>query len=100
MHPSEAVHGDLGIVKKNSIIILISNSGETEELIKLLPALKRLQANIISIVGNIYSSIARAGKFVLNASIDKETLSFKLSTNYLNIVCFSSWRCFSNKLDE
>ena len=103
MHPSEAVHGDLGIVKKNNIIILISNSGETEELIKLLPALKRLQANIISIVGNIYSSIARAGKFVLNASIDKEACPLNLAptTSTLSVLALGDALAISlmNKRD-
>ncbi len=79
LHPSEAVHGDLGIVRKNDIVILISNSGETEELIKLLPALKRLDTKIISIVGNVYSTIARAANFILNASIDKEACPLNLA---------------------
>ena len=51
LHPAEAMHGDLGIVRGNDVVILISNSGETEEITRLLPALKRLSVPLIALVG-------------------------------------------------
>ena len=64
LHPAEAIHGDLGMVRANDVIILISNSGETEEVVKLLPALKRLNVKIISLIGRIDSSLGKAADVI------------------------------------
>ena len=56
MHAAEAIHGDLGLISQNDTIIALSNSGETEEIIKLLPALKRLNCTLIAITGNLKST--------------------------------------------
>ena len=79
MHPAEAMHGDLGIVRKGDVIILISNSGETEEITRLLPALKRLAVRIIALVGNVDSTMARAADICLDAAIDKEACPLNLA---------------------
>ena len=60
LHPAEAIHGDLGMVREKSVVILISHSGETEEVVKLLPALRRLDAKIIALVGSLDSTLAKA----------------------------------------
>ncbi|MBT6602093.1 MAG: KpsF/GutQ family sugar-phosphate isomerase [Nitrospina sp.] len=72
MHAAEAIHGDLGLISKNDIIIALSNSGETEEIIRLLPALKRLNCKLIAITGNIKSTLALRSDFILDVGVKKE----------------------------
>lgn len=79
LHPAEAIHGDLGVVRDNDVIILISNSGETEEVVKLLPALKRLNVKIISLIGRADSSLGKAADVILDASVDKEACPLNLA---------------------
>ena len=79
LHPGEAIHGDLGIVQPNNIIILISYSGETDEILALLPALKRLNAKIISMTGDLDSNLAKNSDIVLNISVDKEACPLNLA---------------------
>jgi len=79
LHPAEALHGDLGRVTKEDIIIAISNSGETEELVKLLPVVRRIGARLISIVGNTRSTLAKNSDFVLDATVKREACSLNLA---------------------
>lgn len=79
LHPAEAIHGDLGMVRQNDVIVLISNSGETEEVVKLLPALTRLNVKIISLIGRVDSSLGRAADVILDASVDKEACPLNLA---------------------
>ncbi len=72
MHPSEAFHGDLGIVTASDVALAISNSGETEEVIRLLPSFKRFGLKIISLVGNQKSTLARYSDIVLDVSVRRE----------------------------
>lgn len=58
LHPAEGLHGDLGMVTEKDVIIAISNSGETEEIIKIIPSIKRIGAKVIALVGNNYSTLA------------------------------------------
>ncbi|MCL4510237.1 MAG: KpsF/GutQ family sugar-phosphate isomerase [Bacteroidetes bacterium] len=79
MHPSDAVHGDLGMVRPDDAIICISKSGDTEEVVQLLPMFKRIGVPIISIVGNLNSKLGRESEFVLNASVDQEACPYDLA---------------------
>mgnify|MGYP006059010507 CR=1 FL=1 len=79
LHPGEAIHGDLGIVQSKSIIILISYSGETDEILALLPALKRLKVKIIAMTGELNSNLAKNSDIVLNISVDKEACPLNLA---------------------
>lgn len=72
MHCAEAVHGDLGRVTKDDIVLILSNSGETEEIKRLLPVLKRIGAKIISLAGNPKSTLARYSDVVLDVSVKRE----------------------------
>lgn len=72
LHPTEALHGDLGMVQKNDLIIAISFSGESDELIKILPHLKRYGVKIIAITKNPTSSLAKAANEVILTDIIKE----------------------------
>src|SRR5439155_11707082 len=67
LHPSDALHGGLGIVTSNDVVIVLSNSGETDELRELLPYLKRREVPMIAIVGNLKSSLAQQADAVLDA---------------------------------
>jgi len=79
VHPSDALHGSLGIVTPGDVIVALSNSGETEEVLAILPALKQRGVSIISIIGNIDSTLARQSDVVLDASVDKEACPLNLA---------------------
>src|SRR3989337_1591546 len=72
LHPAEGVHGDLGMVTRGDVIVCLSNSGETEELLKLLPVIKRFNIKLIAITGNTKSTLAKNSDVVLDASVDEE----------------------------
>ena len=69
LHPAEAVHGDMGIVAEQDIVIAISNSGETEEVLRIVPIIKRIGAVLVAMTGNMESSLAKESDFVLNVSV-------------------------------
>ncbi|MCA1605669.1 MAG: SIS domain-containing protein, partial [Acidobacteria bacterium] len=73
LHPSDALHGDLGIIDLSDVVVLLSNSGETDEMLVMLPYLKHRAVPLIAIVGNANSTLARNADVVLDASVDKET---------------------------
>lgn len=79
VHPSDALHGGLGVVSPGDVIIALSNSGETDEIITMLPALKRRGLKMIAIVGNGDSTLARKADVVLDASVDKEACPLNLA---------------------
>jgi arabinose-5-phosphate isomerase len=79
LHPSDALHGDFGIVAPGDLIILISNSGETEELLTIIPHLKNRQIPIISILGNVDSTLAKQSDIFLDASVDNEACPLNLA---------------------
>jgi len=72
LHPAEASHGDLGMVTERDIVIAISNSGETEELVGLIPFLKRFNLKLISMTGNQNSTLAKASDITLDISVKEE----------------------------
>ena len=79
MHPGEAYHGDLGMVTRNDVFLALSNSGETEEVVKLLPFLKENQNTVISMTGNVNSTLARASHFHLNIKVHTEACPLQLA---------------------
>lgn len=72
LHPAESTHGDSGIITREDVVIAISNSGETQELLNLLPLIKRFGVPIISMTGNLSSTLAKSGECVLDISVEKE----------------------------
>lgn len=72
LHPAESTHGDSGIITKDDVIIAISNSGESQELLNLLPLLKRFGLTIIAMTGNLNSTLATASDIILDISVEKE----------------------------
>mgnify|MGYP003952419609 CR=1 FL=1 len=79
VHPSDAMHGGLGILANGDVVLALSNSGETEELLAMLPAIARRDVAVISIVGNANSTLAKASDVVLEISIDKEACPLDLA---------------------
>jgi arabinose-5-phosphate isomerase len=79
VHPAEAIHGDMGRVTKDDVIIAFSNSGETEELTRLLPVIKRIGTRLIALTGNPKSTLARHSDVVLDVSVDREACSLNLA---------------------
>ena len=72
MHAADAIHGDLGIIQENDLVICLSKSGETPEIKVLIPLLKQLGNKLVAIVGNSSSYLARMADFILDASVPKE----------------------------
>ena len=79
MHPAEAIHGDLGMLVKGDVVLAISNSGETEELVRLLPSIKRVGAEIVAITGNPASTLARVADHHISAAIPQEACPLGLA---------------------
>jgi arabinose-5-phosphate isomerase len=79
LHPAEALHGDLGIISPGDIAIALSASGETEELTRLIPVLKRLEVPLISFTGTLASTLASASEIVLDTSITEEACALNLA---------------------
>ncbi|TRC48866.1 KpsF/GutQ family sugar-phosphate isomerase [Mannheimia haemolytica] len=72
LHPTEAFHGDLGMLKPIDMVILISNSGETDDVNKLIPSLKNFGNKIIAMTGNPYSTLGRNADVILNIGVERE----------------------------
>src|SRR5215213_6684211 len=89
VHPSDALHGSLGVITKGDIVIALSNSGETDEILLLLPALKNRGIRLISIVGNTDSTLARQSDVFLDSSVDKEACPLNLAPTTSTTVALS-----------
>lgn len=79
LHPTEALHGDLGLVTNKDVVIAFSNSGESEELLTLLPLLRARDIPLIAITGNLHSTLARHAHAALDASVEREICPLNLA---------------------
>ena len=79
VHPAEASHGDLGMIKPVDVVLGISNSGESDELVAILPVLKRQGVPLIAMTGGLQSSLARHAEVVLDSSVEKEACPLNLA---------------------
>jgi arabinose-5-phosphate isomerase len=79
LHPAEGVHGDLGMVARGDVVLALSNSGETEELLAILPLLKRLGVPIVLLTGSCESTLARQCEVVLNVAVAEEACPMNLA---------------------
>jgi arabinose-5-phosphate isomerase len=79
MHPAEGVHGDLGMVTMGDVVIALSNSGDTEELTAILPAITRIHVPIIALTGRGESPLARAASVILDTGVEREICPFNLA---------------------
>ena len=79
LHPAEGVHGDLGMIVRGDVVIAVSNSGVTPELIEILPALKRLDVKVIALVGSLDSIVAKQSDVALDVSVEEEACPLDLT---------------------
>jgi len=79
LHAGDGLHGDLGMIMKGDVVLAVSNSGETDELLMLLPIIKRLGLKLIVMTGNPNSTLSRAGDIILNVAIKEEACPLGLS---------------------
>ena len=80
LHPAEGIHGDLGMVTADDVVIAMSNSGETGEVLNILPSLRRIGAKLIAMVGNAESTLAKNSDVVLDVGVKKEACPLGSST--------------------
>ncbi|MBP1588807.1 MAG: KpsF/GutQ family sugar-phosphate isomerase [Kiritimatiellae bacterium] len=78
LHPSEAMHGDLGMLQGNDVVLALSYSGESDELVRLLPLIRRAGVRIISITGQAESTLGKYSDIVLDASVEREACPFNM----------------------
>ncbi|EFL81468.1 KpsF/GutQ family sugar-phosphate isomerase [Actinobacillus pleuropneumoniae] len=86
LHPTEAFHGDLGMLKPIDVVILISNSGETDDVIKLLPSLKSFGNKIIAMTGSPNSTLAQHANLILNIGVEREACPNNLAPTTSTLV--------------
>ncbi|HUL75502.1 MAG TPA: KpsF/GutQ family sugar-phosphate isomerase [Vicinamibacterales bacterium] len=79
LHAAEAVHGDLGVVQSNDVVVALSYSGETEELVRLLEAIRRIGAKLISLTGNPHSTLGQASDVALSCHVAEEACPMNLA---------------------
>lgn len=79
VHPGEASHGDLGMIKDDDVVLALSNSGETDEIMTLLPVIKRLGVPLITLTGNVNSSLAKSASINIDVSVAKEACPLGLA---------------------
>lgn len=79
LHPAEGAHGDLGMVARGDVLLVLSNSGETDEILGILPAIKRLGVPLLVMTGNTQSTLARHGDVVLDVSVKEEACPMNLT---------------------
>jgi len=78
LHPAEAIHGDLGVLQSDDVVIALSNSGETEELLRLLETIKRIGARLIAVTGDCNSTLAEAADVTLDCGVSQEACPINL----------------------
>lgn len=79
VHAGEAIHGDLGMIQRNDLLVAISNSGESNELMVILPVVKRLGATVVALTGKLDSTLASHADIVLDCSVEKEACPLNLA---------------------
>jgi arabinose-5-phosphate isomerase len=79
LHPSDALHGGLGIVTSEDVVVVLSNSGETDEVLTMLPYLKHRHVPIIAVIGNTNSTLAKNADVILDSSVDQEACPLNLA---------------------
>ncbi|UCH10262.1 MAG: KpsF/GutQ family sugar-phosphate isomerase [Fidelibacterota bacterium] len=79
LHPSESLHGDIGMLGKEDLLLVVSNSGETEDILRMLPTVELMKLPIVAILGQVDSTIGHASDAVLDASVDREACPMDLA---------------------
>ncbi len=79
MHPADAIHGDLGMITEDDVVLALSNSGETEELVRLLPTIRKIGARMIALCGRSTSTLAQYSDVVLDTAVPREACPYNLA---------------------
>ena len=79
VHPAEAIHGDFGMITTTDVVIAISNSGETEEIIRLLPTIRKIGTKLIAMTGNVNSTLAKQSDLIISTFVEREACPFNLA---------------------
>ena len=79
VHPGEAIHGDLGMITEEDVLLIVSNSGETMELIQIIPAIKKKNVKVVGMIGRRGSSLASSADIYLDTSVEKEACTLDLA---------------------
>ncbi len=79
VHPAEAIHGDFGMITSSDVAIAISNSGETEEIIRLLPTIRKIGTKLVAMTGNVNSTLAKQSDLVISTFVEREACPFNLA---------------------
>ena len=79
VHPADAIHGDFGMITSGDIVIAISNSGETEEIIRLLPTIRKIGTKLVAMTGNVNSTLAKQSDLVISTFVEREACPFNLA---------------------
>ena len=79
LHPAEGVHGDLGMVTGDDIVLMLSNSGETSEVLALLPSIRRIGATVVAMTGNRHSTLAELADYILECRVEREACPLGLA---------------------
>ena len=89
LHPAEASHGDIGMMTRGDVLLAISNSGESEELLRILPAVKRMEVPLIAMTGRCESSLGRAADLILDVSVTSEACPLNLAPTTSTTACLA-----------
>jgi arabinose-5-phosphate isomerase len=89
LHPAEAIHGDLGVVREHDVVVALSNSGETDEICRLLPLIKKIGAGLIAMTGNPGSSLAQHSDVVLDIHVKEEACPLGLAPTASTTACLA-----------
>ncbi|MCX7848364.1 MAG: KpsF/GutQ family sugar-phosphate isomerase [bacterium] len=79
MHPADAIHGDLGMITEDDVVLALSNSGETEEIVRLLPTIRKIGARMIALCGRLNSTLAQHSDIVLDTAVEREACPYNLA---------------------
>jgi len=79
LHPVEGIHGDLGMITRDDVVLAISNSGQTEEIVRLLPSIKKIGAKIVAFTGGLNSTLARNSDIVIDCGVEREACPLGLA---------------------
>ncbi len=89
LHPAEGMHGDIGMLMRDDTVIAVSNSGETDELIKILPVIKRMGIKMVAMTGSMGSTLAKAGDVVLDVGVREEACPLGLAPTASTTACLA-----------
>jgi len=89
LHPAEGIHGDLGMITADDVVLALSNSGTTAEVLNILPSIRRIGAKLIAMVGNTDSPLAKAADVILNVGVNKEACPLGLAPTSSTTACLA-----------